>query len=339
MSRVKYPPGKQRNFLNEIQCKSQLGWDELGLICGLSGRTLRDWRAERYTASHGALLQLGRKFKLGLPEDPKILDDFWYVSKGAREGGLRRNELYGLPGTREDRRKGGVISQLRRRENPDYYRKLGCIVRNEFKKPLHSANLAEFIGILLGDGCISNTQATISLNRRDDRDYAKFVCRFIADLFNHKPTVSDYKHRSTLNIRINGVNFVELLENLGLRRGNKIKNGADVPGWIKENNPFSLACARGLFDTDGGLYTHKHWTNGIRYRNLGWTFTSHSSTLIEFVKKTLKKNGFKIKEPRATCLYIYDLKEIKRYFEIIDTHNPKHRLKFEQHLTKPRRIS
>lgn len=339
MARVKYPPGKQRDFLNHVQRKSQLSWDELGLTCGVSGRTLRDWRAERYSASYESLLQLGKEFNFELPRGPKILDDFWYVSKGARKGALRRNELYGLPGTKEDRRRGGTVSQLRRRENPDYYRKLGCIVRNEFRKPLHSVKLAEFIGILLGDGCIGNTQVTISLNMNDDRDYAEFINQLIDSLFNYKPAISDYKYKNTLVIRINGVNFVELLENLGLRRGNKIKNGVDVPRWIERNNSFSLACIRGLFDTDGGLYTHKHWTSGIRYRNLGWTFTSHSPALIRFVRKTLKKNGFKIKEPRETCLYIYDLREIRRYFKMIETHNLKHRLKFEQHLAEPRRIS
>lgn len=339
MARVKFLSGEQREFLDQIHKKSGLSWEKLGLICRVSGRTLRDWKTERYTVSYEALLHLSKKFSIRLPKELNILDDFWYVSKGARKGALRRNELYGLLGTRESRRKGGLVSQLRRRENPDYYRKLGCIVRNEFRKPRHSVKLAEFIGILLGDGGISDTQVTVSLNRRDDRDYAKFVCNLTDSLFNYKPVISDYRYKNTLTIRVNGVNFVNLLENLGLKRGNKIKNGVSVPYWIESKNAFSLACTRGLFDTDGGLYTHKHWTKGIRYRNLGWAFTSYSPALIRFMQETLKMNKFKIKKPREDSLYMYDLQEIKRYFKIIGTHNPKHLLKLKRHLTESRRIS
>jgi hypothetical protein len=339
VARVKFSFGKQREFLDQIHKESLLSWEKLGLICRVSGRTLRDWKREKYTASYEALLLLSKKFNIELPKGFNVLDDFWYVLKGARKGALRRNELYGLPGTRESRRKGGIISQLRRRENPEYYRDLGCVVRNKFKKPRHSAKLAEFIGILLGDGNIGNTQTTVFLNRKDDRDYAKFVCKLINNLFNYKPTSSDYQYKNTLTIRINGVDFINLLENLGLKRGNKIKNNVNVPRWIEENNTFSLACVRGLFDTDGGLYTHKHWTNGIKYRNLGWNFTSYSPALIKFMRGVLKEGGFNIKKPKEGRLYIYGLREIRRYFKIIGTHNPKHFLKLKQHLAKPQRIS
>lgn len=339
MARIKFPAGEQKKFLDKIHEESQLSWEELGLTSGVSERTLRDWKREKYNASQEALSNLSKRFNVKLPGNLNILNDYWYVSKGARKGALRRNKLYGLPGTKESRSKGGTVSQQRRRENPEYYRKLGCYVRNNFKRPRHSAKLSEFLGILLGDGSIGNTQATVFLNRRDDSEYAKFVCELISNLFRYKAAISDYSYKNTLTIRVSGINFISLLEDLGLKRGNKVKNDADVPRWIKENHAFSLACTRGLFDTDGGLYTHKHWSKGIRFRNLGWNFTSYAPNLLRFVKEVLEKSGFKIKKPKEGRLYIYDLQEIRRYFKVLGSHNPKHLLRLKQHLSEPQRIS
>lgn len=70
-------------------------------------------------------------------------DDFWYVTKGARKGALRRLELYGDLGTPEGRRKGGINSQLRRKENPEKYRLLGCNLRKKFKIEKSSIEFAE----------------------------------------------------------------------------------------------------------------------------------------------------------------------------------------------------
>lgn len=107
MSRVKFLPDKQREFLERVYNESQLSWQKLGLISGVSSRTLRDWRREKYTGSYEVLLHLSKKFNIKLPEELDVLGDYWYVSKGARKGALRRNELYGAPGTIESRRKGG----------------------------------------------------------------------------------------------------------------------------------------------------------------------------------------------------------------------------------------
>jgi len=48
--------------------------------------------------------------------------------------------------------------------------------RIEVQLPKHSAELAEFIGIMLGDGGIHTPwQATISMNWLSDRKYAEYI--------------------------------------------------------------------------------------------------------------------------------------------------------------------
>jgi intein/homing endonuclease len=49
--------------------------------------------------------------------------------------------------------------------------------------------------------------------------------------------------------------FYELISN-GIISGNKTKNQISVPGWIKKNKKYIIACIRGLFDTDGSLHLY-----------------------------------------------------------------------------------
>jgi hypothetical protein len=116
-----------------------------------------------------------------------------------------------------------------------------------------------------------------------------------------------------------------MLEGVGMQRGDKIRNQVSFPQWIRENPAYSVACVRGLFDTDGGLYFHKK-----RQRNyLGWCFASFSEPLLFDVMNTLQKLGFNVKKSGAYKLYIYSSKNISRYFEVVGSHNPKNIVKLE----------
>lgn len=258
-----------------------------------------------------------------MPTRFKILEPYWYIKKYAKRGASARQKLYGLLGNKETRQKGGLISQQRRRENPEKYRLLGCIVRKNLKRsPKPCIDLAELLGIILGDGGITNNQIRITLNRKTDKDYAIFVRQLIYKIFGEYPTIS--KRESVLDLTLSGVNLVEALENLGLKRGNKVLNQVAIPEWILSNNEYSRVCIRGLVDTDGGLYFHHHTTKGIKYFNIGLTFTNHSKPLIHGVYKTLIKNGFSPSLVKNKRIYIYNLEEIKRYFKVIGSNNPKH---------------
>jgi len=45
-------------------------------------------------------------------------------------------------------------------------------------KPERSSNLAEFIGIILGDGGITERQVTVTLHKHDDKDFCFYVRAF-----------------------------------------------------------------------------------------------------------------------------------------------------------------
>lgn len=323
----------QRKFFRIIRNKSGLKWNVLANLCEVSEKTLKDWARAKYTTPYEKGLFLRKKFHISLPKNFKILEPYWYIDKYARKGASARQKLYGLLGDRKTRQKGGLISQQKRRENPEKYRILGCIVRKDLKKPLKfSADLAELFGIILGDGGITNNQIRVTLNRKTDKNYAIFVKRLMYGIFGETPSIN--KRENVLNLTLSGVNLVGALEKLGLRRGNKVLNQVAIPKWILQNNDYSRFCVRGLIDTDGSVYFHKHKTNGINYLNMGLTFTNHSKPLLYGVNNILLANHFTPSIVRDKKIYIYKLDEIKRYFKIIGSSNPKHIGRFNFYLNK-----
>ena len=287
MPRIKFEKGMQEEFLLSFREKLGMTWPQLSEKIRVHPRSLSDWRREAYTIPEEIfkkLIALGGK-RITIP-DHKVLPDFWSIGKAASKGGVARMKKYGELGTTEGRRKGGFVSQKRRRLHPELYQH--CNLRKNITKPRYSCKLAEFFGIMLGDGGInSNDQAVISLHRYNDRNYADFVCDLIEKLFHLKPVIYFYRSersKNALGVAVSSIAFLEFLLSKGLKKGNKVMHQVDVPEWIKESLEFSKACLRGLIDTDGGIYYHQHTVNGNQYFNIGLTFTNNSLPFLTFVK-------------------------------------------------------
>jgi len=76
--------------------------------------------------------------------------------------------------------------------------------------------------------------------------------------FSEAKTHTDYKlykpkHKELIHLRIHSMLLVQELERLGLKCGNKVTQQVGVPNWIQNNTSYTIACVRGLIDTDGYL--------------------------------------------------------------------------------------
>ena len=327
MPRVKFKKYLQIKFLKDIQ--KELGINnlvKLAKVLGVHQRSLSDWNRAKYTLPEEVFKKCIKltKDKINLPAY-KVLPDFWSIHKVARRGGLVTSERYGGPGTLEGRRKGGKISQERRRLNPERYQY--CNLRKVILKPKNSLDLAEFVGILLGDGGInSDCQVVITLHREDGKYYVPFVCNLIKKLFGVDPAVyhpSHVKSRNVAYITISSTSVVEFLLSKGLKKGNKIKNQVGVPKWIRDNKEFSKRCLRGLIDTDGCVYSHTHASHGYDYFNLGLNFSNKSFPLLTFVRDTLISLDFNAKL-FSKGVNLYREAEVCRYAREINFSNPHH---------------
>ncbi len=197
--------------------------------------------------------------------------------------------------------------------------------RKSVSIPKKSTLLAEFMGIMLGDGGINNDwQANITLNASADAVYATKIVAMIQELFGIEPAVRKRKDRNTLVISISSTTVVDYLVSLGLVRGNKIKGKAQIPEWIKKNKTYYMACVRGLIDTDGCLYVHAHKVAGREYRNIGLCFTNHAEGLIGGVASAFEQFGIVPHiSNTGTRIYLYSEEAVARYLSVFGTSNPR----------------
>ncbi len=328
--RIKFRKSDQIKFFNNVKIISNLSWTKLAYDYKYSPRSFRDWARCEYTVPYDIAMKLAKRFKISLPNF-RELDEYWYVQKGAKKGGLENYRLYGLVGNRESRRKGGLTSQRKRLENPEQYRASGFKMKKIVKVPKYSIALAELCGVFLGDGGITNNQIKVTLNKKTDKDYTGFVSQLIFRVLKERPSFGIYG--SVAILTLSGSGYVEGLEKVGLKRGNKVKHQVSIPQWILNNKKYSIACLRGLMDTDGGVYFHHHTVARKKYINFGLSFCNASFPLIEGAKKILEDNGLKVYMPTKRKLYIYRLSEVKNYFKVIGSSNKKHTDRLKQYLS------
>jgi len=123
-------------------------------------------------------------------------------------------------------------------------------------------NLAYIIGVAMGDGNLSNP------NRRAVR------LRICCDI-KYKNLIDNIKTSIQKLLPNNKVSLVKRKDNcadiscysnkwenfLGWKAkgGSKEKQELTIPSWIKNNKQYSLLCLKGLFETDGSVYTDRKY--------------------------------------------------------------------------------
>ena len=189
--------------------------------------------------------------------------------------------------------------------------------------PKYSEELAEFFGIMIGDGGIGNPwQANITLNSIKDAQYAEYVLRLCKKLFGIMPAVRKRKTRNALVLSLASTSVVDFLVANGLVRGNKLKTGLRIPKWILEKPLYKRTCIRGLIDTDGCMFTHTHKVLGKIYKNIGLCFVSYSPELIVQVADIFAEFGIigHISK-RGRDITLYQESAILKYLKIFNTSN------------------
>jgi hypothetical protein len=194
-----------------------------------------------------------------------------------------------------------------------------------FLIPSYSTEISELSGIMLGDGGISDYQVIITLNSVDDSEYVLFVKNLIENLFGITPSLYYRKTASAVHIVVSRKGLVEFLVNTcGLVKGHKIKNQASIPDWIKNSTELEIACIRGLIDTDGSIFNHRYYSKAKEYSYKKLSFTSVSKPLLLSAYDILRKMEFNCRLGSNHDLRIDSVSDMKKYFEVIGSHNPKH---------------
>lgn len=265
----------------------------------------------------------------GLPKPASIvlLPEHWSSENAAHLGGLRRMELYGPPGTPEGRRRGGLAAQviLHNRSTPGGRWKL----RKPILSPPRNEDLAEFMGILFGDGCIRNTwQVAVSFNQHGDRPYAEFIGKVIRQLFGLGATYCI--RSSSADLIVSSTALVSFVKEQGFPAGSKCETLTEVPRWIVHTHNLRLACLRGLMDTDGCVFRHRYRVHGKNYAYPKLAFAAAIPCLIQFVAESFRILGLAAHvRQHGQRVFIDGQQSVARYFEVVGTHNPRYQQRFE----------
>lgn len=243
-----------------------------------------------------------------------------------RKGGFARVAQHGNPGTPEGRRKGGLHSIQTHIKN-----KTGFKVLKPITVPGHSVQLAELIGILMGDGHVGLYQTTVVTNSETDYQHALYVMKLIEDLFKVRVHINNRKEKKACEIIISSKSVCNFFVDQGIPQGNKITLGLRIPTWIQKKPLYRKVFIRGLFDTDGCVYLDTHRVDKKVYKNLGMAFANQSLPLLSFFKETLEFFGLHPTQKTEFRVFLRRKEDIRRYFDLIGSSNEKHLKKVRQY--------
>ena len=163
---------------------------------------------------------------------------------------------------------------------------------------------AELVGLHYGDGSLIQRKGTNKLRFQlrgdaitDKAHYDNFIIPLCNELIGFPLlgrevcTITDRKH-NCFGVSIESPYLLNFFNALGIKVGKKEE--LHIPEWITENEDFSKAFVRGLFDTDGNIAYGKNYTSKSKLHRVGLvSIACTSELLILETSKILLKIGIK----------------------------------------------
>lgn len=182
------------------------------------------------------------------------------------------------------------------------------------------------LGILLGDGALSRTHSSVQIaitgRKFEDRDYLMSHVRpMFTKLFALPLKVRLRKGENAVDLYTYSKRVALTLHEWGMPFGRKKLFNLTPRIALKEGS-----FVRGLFDTDGCIYTKYG-----QYRQI--QFKSASDSLMTFVKECLVKLGFHptsiTSDDAKFRFFLSRQAEVDSFFRFIQPRNPKHLKRFQ----------
>ncbi len=212
-----------------------------------------------------------------------------------------------------------------------------------------NARLAEEVGIHIGDGSLNVYDGRYLYSLRghlidDERYYIEFIPELYKEVYG--VDVNIRKWPDVIGFQLGSVRIGHFKhDTLGLPLGSKAN--ISIPHKILNHRKFSIACLRGIFDTDGCLSFEKKSRKYPYYPRIIFSTTSEhlNKQLIFLLEKELKfnlsswkqtYNNKKWNDIHRTC--IRGERNLKKWFKLVRSNNPKNIFKYEywkEHMSMP----
>lgn len=195
-----------------------------------------------------------------------------------------------------------------------------------------SVELAEFIGMMIGDGNLyirpewGHHRIDLSFDSRTDLKYVELrVIPLIRKLWGIlSPNIYFQPDANNVKCRFYSKYAAYQLRRLGLPPNRKKE--ITIPPLFRSMELIPH-CLRGIFDTDGSIF--KKYSC---YAQIG--IKSHSKTLQKDLIELIRKLGFHPSLNRSSgYVFIHRQEEVIRFFSLVGSSNPKHILKFKYWLS------
>lgn len=159
-------------------------------------------------------------------------------------------------------------------------------IKSEYLPLKKDGDLAELIGVTLGDGHICSYPRTEELRIISNANNPGFINKYaeiIERVFNKKPYIRNNNQNNSTRIGIYEKNISERMQiPTGARKNLKI----EVPSWILKNRQYIVRYLRGLYEAEGCFSVHKPtYTHKFLFAN-------RNETLLNNVFNLMKKIGF-----------------------------------------------
>ncbi len=160
------------------------------------------------------------------------------------------------------------------------------IMKSSYPTFTKDGDLAEFIGVILGDGHIEIFPRTERLELFSNASNLGFVNRyklFMKNIFSKNPLVVKRSNAQCIKLSLYQKN---ISRRLGIFAGARKNRKIMVPAWILRNSSFLIRYLRGLYEAEGSFCVHQSTST---YKFL---FSNRNSSLRMNVYNGMKKLGF-----------------------------------------------
>ncbi len=173
-----------------------------------------------------------------------------------------------------------------------------------------NGDLAEYIGVVLGDGNIEacpRTERLIIVGNSNNPEFIRRYTRLTHILFGNEPTVTKLKDVNALRISL----YQKYIsQRLGIASGNRKDVPYTLPDWINENESFSIRFLRGLFEAEGSLNIH------LPTCTYNFSFSNKNQSLLNIVEDILRRLEFH-PEVRNNAIRIRRKAEVEKLRKLI----------------------
>lgn len=171
-----------------------------------------------------------------------------------------------------------------------------------------NSDLAEYIGVVLGDGNITKFPRTEGIIISANSNNSGFIRRYAhltRKIFGKQPALSRVPGKNNVRIRLyqKGIS-----ERLGVPAGGRKDLTIAIPRWIWDSKRHIIRLLRGLFEAEGSLSIHPPtYTYNL-------SFSNKNVSLLQTVGRGLQLLGYH-PEYRSTAVRIRKKKEVEKFLK------------------------